>query len=138
MNENKSPLEGFTLFDNSAMTRIVDKITLTSSGQFNFPAAFYNLNKLKDKKCVRVYYNQIDQKVAITFLDNEDPKGFKLILSNNGKYGGYIAAKSFITLNKIDLKKYGGRYDYEKIDTNEGLYFVINLGSKDAPEDLKM
>ncbi|MGZ6005469.1 MAG: hypothetical protein ACXWLH_04955, partial [Candidatus Saccharimonadales bacterium] len=56
------------------------------------------------------------------------PQGFKLALSNDGKYGAYISVRSFFTLNGIDTKKYAKRYDYEKITDNSGQpIFIIDL-----------
>lgn len=124
---NNSPLEGFELFDNSNMSRVVDKITITKSHQLNFPAAFYKINKIDGKKGAMLYFNKAAQKVAVQFTDNVPQQGFKLALSNEGKYGAYISARSFLTLNGISDKKYAKRYDYEKLDNNGQTLFVIDL-----------
>lgn len=124
---NNSPLEGFELFDNSNMSRVVDKITITKSHQLNFPAAFYKINKIDGKKGAMLYFNKVAQKVAVQFTDDAPQQGFKLALSNEGKYGAYISARSFLTLNGISDKKYAKRYDYEKLDNNGQTLFVIDL-----------
>lgn len=128
MNDNNSPLEGFELFDNSNMSRVVNKITITKSNQLNFPAAFYSINNLDGKKGAMLYFNKATQKIAIQFTDDINDKGFKLTLSNNGKYGAYISVRSFMTLNGIDSKRYAARYDYEKLSDTDGQpIFVIDL-----------
>lgn len=126
-NYNPSSLEGFELFDNSNMSRVVNKITITKSNQLNFPAAFYTINKLEGKKSAMLYFNKASQKIAIQFMDEDSPQGFKLALSNGGKYGAYVSVRSFFTLNGIDNKKYADRYDYEKVDNNGQTLFVIDL-----------
>jgi len=123
-----SQLEGFEPFDNSAMSRVVNKITITKSNQLNFPAAFYSINGLEGKKGAMLYFNKGAQKVAVQFTDEVIDKGFKLALSNNGKYGAYISIRSFLTLNNIEMPRYAGRYDYEKLADGSGnIFFVIDL-----------
>lgn len=135
--DNKTnPLNGFTFFDNSNVSRLVDKITITKSSQLNFPAAFYNLNKLQGKQGVDLYYKESEQKIGLQFTDEVTPKGFKLVLSNHGKYGGYVSAKSFFTLNKIDIPKYSGRYEYEKFNTSAGDVFIIDLNIRGKGGDM--
>lgn len=127
-NSNQTPLDGFELFDNSTMSRVVDKITVTKSNQLNFPAAFYTINKLAGKKGAMLYFNKASQKIAVQFTDEVKPQGFKLALSNEGKYGAYISVRSFFTLNGIDNKKYAKRYDYDKIIDSDGQpIFIIDL-----------
>ena len=131
MNEesiSNSPLQGFELFDNSNMSRVVDKITITKSNQLNFPAAFYKINKIEGKQGAVLYFNKAAQKVAVQFTDDVPKHGFKLSLSNEGKYGAYISARSFLTLNGINGKEYAKRYDYQKVDGGDGqTLFIIDL-----------
>lgn len=136
-NVNNSPLEGFELFDNSNMSRVVDKITITKSNQLNFPAAFYKINKLDGKKGAMLYFNKVAQKVAIQFTDDVQSQGFKLSLSNEGKYGAYISARSFLTLNGISDKRFAKRYDYDKVEANVQTLFVIDLNKgEDGGDDV--
>ena len=126
--ESNFNLTNFKKFDNSGITRVVDKITLTQSNQINFPAAFYRFNELAGKRTAFLYYNEHDKQIAIEFNDSvNDRQGFKLILSKGGEYGAYIAAKAFLSSNKIDLSKYAGRYSYTKQSIGDIIYFVINL-----------
>lgn len=139
MNEeltNNSPLEGFELFDNSNMSRVVNKITITKSNQLNFPAAFYQINKIEGKKGAKLYFNKQAQKVAVQFTDEVESQGFKLALSNEGKYGAYISARSFLTLNGINDLKYAKRYDYEKMVAadNQTLYVIDLTKGEDGGE----
>lgn len=135
--QNNSPIDGFELFDNSNMSRVVDKITITKSHQLNFPAAFYKINKIEGKKGAMLYFNKAAQKVAIQFTDDVIPQGFKLALSNEGKYGAYLSARSFLTLNGISDKKYAKRYDYEKVDASDRTLFVVDLNKgEDGGDDV--
>lgn len=132
-----SQLEGFELFDNSNMSRVVNKITLTKSNQLNFPAAFYSINGLDGKKTALLYFNKNMQKIAVQFTDELDDKGFKLTLSNGGKYGAYISIRSFLTLNNIEVPRHAGRYDYEKIvGPNGAPLFVIDLTRREEGGDM--
>lgn len=132
MEDKNSVLEGFELFDNSSMTRVVDKISLTKSYQFNFPAAFYTKNRIKGMQGVLLYFNKTDSKIAVRFIKELDDKSFRLSLSNGGKYGAYIAAKSFFTLNNIKMPEHAGRYDYKEINNGDIKLFVIDLGSREG------
>jgi hypothetical protein len=135
---NASPLEDFELFDNSTMSRVVNKITITKSNQLNFPAAFYSINNLDGKKGAMLYFNKVAQKIAVQFIDEVNDKGFKLALSNNGKYGAYVSVRSFLTLNNIEMPRYAGRYDYEKIDGPGGTpLFVIDLTKRQEGGDVQ-
>ena len=134
---HSSLLEGFELFDNSNMSRVVNKITITKSNQLNFPAAFYSINGLDGKKGAMLYYNKETHKIAVQFTDEVNDKGFKLALSNNGKYGAYISIRSFLTLNNIETLRYAGRYDYEKIAGPNGeQLFIIDLAKREEGGDM--
>ena len=75
-----------------------------------------------------LYFNKPAQKVAVMFTDEVEPQGFKLALSNEGKYGAYISARSFLTLNGISDIKYAKRYDYDKQSLSDGrTLYVIDL-----------
>ena len=120
----------FEKFNNSEMGRIVNKISVTQGGQINFPAAFYNINELKKYKSAILYCDKEMMKVAIEFSEDDDKSGFKLVVSNDGKYGCYISSRAFFQYNGIDYTKFAQRYDYirEKIDNKE--VFVIALKEK--------
>jgi hypothetical protein len=121
----------FKKFDANGLTRVVDKITLTQSNQINFPAAFYKFNELSGKKVAVLYYDNDNKRIAIEFSDDENNKqGFRLNLSRGGDYGAYIAAKAFLSSNKIDLNKYAGRYSYNKQISDEKTFFVIKLSEE--------
>lgn len=136
MDSNNSPLEGFELFDNSSMSRVVNKITITKSNQLNFPAAFYSINKLDGKKGAMLYYNKDAKKIAIQFIDVVNDQSFKLTLSNNGKYGAYISVRSFLTLNNIEMPQNAGRYDYKVVTGANGeQMFIIDLTKREEGGD---
>lgn len=124
----------FEIFDNNTVGRVVDSITVTKNYQINFPSAFYRKHNLFDKKYVLLYFNKKKKMVAIEFLNNYDPRGFKISKSNKGKNGGYITAKKFFVaaefVNKIEFHRY--KYEYKKITKNgcEREFFVILLEGK--------
>lgn len=124
-------MEGFTLFDNSSVSRVVDKITITKNYLINFPSAFYRINSLHGKKSVLLFYNDNTKQVAVMFKDDYDERGFKISAPNNGQNGGYITAKNFFAMNNLIGKIRTGRYSYERDETKKGIdkesVFVIKL-----------
>lgn len=125
-------MEGFELFNNSAISRVVDKITITKNYLINFPTAFYRINNLADKKMVLLYYNKAENKMAIEFIGGEDARGFKITNSDGGRYGGYITAKNFFAMNGLIGKIRIGRYNYTTVnedqkDVDSKDCFVIQL-----------
>ncbi len=125
-------MEGFELFDNQSINRVVDKITITKNYLINFPTAFYKINNLENKKTVLLYYNKASSQIGIEFKDGEDERGFKITGSNGGQNGGYITAKNFFAMNGLVEKIRTGRYDYSKKNKrqenlDEKTFFVIKL-----------
>lgn len=114
-------MEGFEIFDNSSVGRVVDKITITKNYSINFPSAFYKINNLAGKTYALLFYNKSTSQIAIMFKDEYDERGFKISAPNNGKNGGYITARNFFTLNELVDKIKTGRYSYERKETNEKL-----------------
>ena len=120
-------MEGFELFDNQSINRVVDKITITKNYLINFPTAFYKINNLENKKIVLLYYNKNNFQIGIEFKDDEDDRGFKITRSNDGQNGGYITAKNFFAMNGLVGKIRTGRYDYSKIQgalDNHSMYVL--------------
>lgn len=114
-------MKEFKLFDNSALSRVVDKITITKNYSINFPSAFYKINNLYEKKSVLLFYNDRNNQMAFVFKDEYDPRGFKITTPNNGQNGGYITAKNFFVLNGIVDKIEIGRHDYRREEIEESV-----------------
>lgn len=112
--------------------RYEERITLTKSYSFGLPSRFYNDNSIKNYKFAVLFWDAGNIAVGIHFTNDELEKGkFSIVHSKIG-YGGGIAAKSFFRHNKIDVMKYHGRYDYEKIQQEGfGDIFVIKLTEKE-------
>lgn len=97
------------------VTRIVDKITLTTSKQIGFPQAFTKKHGIHDYEGVLLYWNADQKVVAVRFTNDMSPQGvMKLVKSE--RYGAYISVSTFLATYGIDPKKYQRRYDYEKVD----------------------
>jgi len=132
-------MDGFELFDNQSINRVVDKITITKNYLINFPTAFYKINNLENKKTVLLYYNKNASQIGIEFKDNEDDRGFKITGSNGGQNGGYITAKNFFAMNGLVGKIRTGRYNYSKLQgalDNRSIYVLqleyINFNSAES------
>lgn len=127
-------MEGFELFDNQSINRVVNKITITKNYSINFPTAFCRINGVGDKKTALLYFNREKFQIAIEFKEGVDERGFKITNSNGGRYGGYITTKNFFTMNGLIGNVKVGRYDYRKIsEQHNGLdnkeLYVLQLES---------
>lgn len=137
---NENNFADFEAFKNEGLTRVIDKITITKGNQFNFPTAMYKRNHLSNYKAARLYYNKKAQQIGIEFLEDQEDGTFKLILSEQGRYGAYIVAKSFFFLNELKAENYAARYTYKTVKFSDmgadrpGALYVIDL--KDKEESL--
>jgi hypothetical protein len=131
---------GFTQTTSTTLSRVVDKITLTTAKHFNFPSAMYRKNKLSRYKAARLFYNKKDRLIGIEFIPTTEEGAFKLIPSGeDAKYGAYIVAKSFFFLNNLRAPHKAQRYDYRTVGLKKlgaarpGTMFVIDLNKKEEP-----
>lgn len=129
-------MDGFELFDNNSISRVVDKITITKNYSINFPSAFYKINGLSDERSVLLYYNKETNQIGIEFKKELDDRGFKITNSGDGNTSGYITAKNFFALNGLIGNVEPRRYEYEKIlrdsmeNTCSNHFFVVKLEHK--------
>jgi hypothetical protein len=122
------------------MTRVIDKITLTTSKQIGFPQAFTKKHSLLDYEGVLLYWNPEQKAVAVRFTNDMDTKGvMKLVKSD--RYGAYVSVSTFLATYSIDPKEYQRRYDYDQVgpalfglDTQDPI-FVFVLKPLLKPED---
>ncbi len=122
------------------MTRVIDKITLTTSKQIGFPQAFAKKHALLDYEGVLLYWNDEQKVIAVRFTNDMDEKGvMKLVKSD--RYGAYVSVSTFLATYSIDPKKYQRRYDYEQakpelfgLDTKDPV-FVFQLLPLTMPEE---
>lgn len=130
---NTPTINGFAAFKNEGLTRVVDKITITKVNQINFPTAMYKRNQLSQYSAVQLYFNKDTQQVGLEFLKEQVEGSFKLSLSEEGKYGAFIVAKSFFFFNELDAEKLAGRYSYKRVNFSDmsvdrpGAMYIIDL-----------
>lgn len=121
----------------STNSRYENRITVTSNKAFGFPTYFYKEQGLKDKKFAVLYYDEQSKAVAIRFTNEDETGAFSITHSKQG-YGGHLAATSFFKANKIDSKRYAGRYEWERMSAAEtglsdsGSLYVFKLVPKKA------
>jgi hypothetical protein len=136
MNQENNSIGGFAPFKNEGLTRVVDKITITKVNQFNFPSAMYKRNRLDRYQAVRLYYNKASWEIGLEFLEEHEEGSFKLVLSEEGRYGAYIVAKSFFFFNGLTAQLLAGRYSYKAVNLAEmgadrpGTMYIIDLKDK--------
>lgn len=102
------------------------RISLTASRSFGFPMKFYVENGIGKYKYVVLFYDREKKAVGLKFTsDEEEPHKYSIIKSD--KYGGSIVATSFFKKYDLDPKKYKRKYEWEKVKTDFGTLFVIEL-----------
>jgi hypothetical protein len=119
--------------------RFEERITVTRARHIGFPTQFYKDNGLENYNYAVLFYDKSRNDVGIRFaVDREE--GAIAIARHSKGYGGYISATSFFKANRINTKKYAGRYEYKKIPyqqiglDGEGDLFVIALKEKEEVE----
>lgn len=139
---NSESFGGFEQTTSTTITRVVDKITITTARQFNFPSAMYRKNGLSKFKAAKLFYNKKDRKIGIEFVQSQEEGSFKLITSGeDGKHGAYIVAKNFFFLNDIKPPKKAKRYGYQKVALKtlgadrSGTMFVLDLNDNSRKEE---
>jgi len=121
--------------------RFEDRITVTRSRSIGLPTQFFADNKIGDFKYAVLFYDKSSSAVGIYFTNDESTKGKITITRNNQGYGGHILATSFFKANRINVKKFSGRYDYQKkalkelgIDRDGEMYIIELKEKEDASE----
>jgi hypothetical protein len=121
--------------------RFEDRITVTRSRSIGLPKQFFDDNKIDSYKYATLYYDKEKQAIGIVFVNDESTPGKIAITRNNQGYGGHVLATSFFKANRINTKKYAGRYDYEKKSLRElgieadGEMYIIKLIEKEAANE---
>lgn len=115
--------------------RFEERITITRSRHVGFPTQFYKDNALETYNYAVLFYDKDKNAIGIKFsADKED--GAIAIARHSKGYGGYISATSFFKVNRINTKKYAGRYEYAKVPLTtlgfeeSGDLFVLELKEK--------
>lgn len=94
--------------------RFEERITITKNNVIGLPTQFYNDNNVSTYKYVVLFYDGGNKAVGVTFTNDVNAQGKISITKNNQGYGGHIVATSFFKANKIDTKRFSGRYEYDK------------------------
>ena len=97
------------------VSRIVDKITLTTSRQIGFPQAFARKHMVHDFEGIILYWEPISKSIAVEFTNDISQKGFTRIVKSE-KYGAYAGISTFLSTHSLNPRNYQRRYDYQKID----------------------
>lgn len=119
--------------------RFEDRITVTHSRSIGFPTQFYNVNNVDNYKYVVLFYDKINNAIGIKFAEESEIGAIKIGKHNKG-FGGAVAATSFFKANRINTKRYAGKYEYKKValrdlDIDEnGWMYVIELKAKEGGE----
>ena len=119
--------------------RFEERITITRSNHIGFPTQFYKDNDVDKYKYAVLFYDKSSNAIGVKFT-NEQELGAITIARHNKGYGGYISANSFFRANRINTKKFAGRYEYKKVPLSDvgfdeaGVLLVIELREKQEKE----
>lgn len=109
------------------------RFSITGSRSISFPTKFYEENNIRRFKFVVLFYDEDQKAIGLKFSDDEsEPHKYTLIKSDN--YGASIVATSFFKKYNLDPKKYKGKYDWKRVNTDFGKLFVIELGEQPKGE----
>lgn len=116
--------------------RFEDRITVTRNRAIGLPTQFYEDNRVKEYLYAVLFYDKQNNAVGIKFTNDSNEVGRITITKNNQGYGAHIPATSFFKANRINTKKYAGRYEYKKIAITEengqpATVFAFNLIEKE-------
>lgn len=115
--------------------RFEERITVTRARTIGLPTQFYKDNDVANYKYVVLFYEKDKNMIGIKFTNEKEDGAIAIAKHNNG-YGGYVSATSFFKINRINTKKYAGRYEYEKKSLRQlgldedGVLFIIKLQEK--------
>lgn len=110
--------------------RYETRITITSHNSIGFPTRFYEQNNISGYKYVVLYYDESKKAIGLQFTNNEEEKHKFTIIKSKKGYGGSVVATSFFKKYELDTKKYKGKYEWKKMESDFGTLFVIDLGEK--------
>lgn len=129
---NKLDLKKFEGFG----TKVSQKISITRSNSFGFSPAFFRENKIDKFEAALLYFDASQQVIGIKFIKPKEEGSFTLVkYGEDKKKGGAISARSFFTNHKIDLNEHRGKYDYEKMptDNSTNTMYLLKLEKKNSP-----
>jgi len=124
---------------NKDVTRVVDKITLTTSRQIGFPQAFTRKHNVHDYEGIILYWEPNAKAIAVEFTNDVSQSGFTRLVKSE-KYGAYAGISTFLSTHSLEPKNYERRYNYEKIEPSligaspESSVFVFQLIRKNKEE----
>ena len=122
-----------------AGARTREFISITETKTFGVPRAFIDKHSVTADQKVVILYDADTNQIALHFAANAPKVGFAVRITGP-KQGAIIAARSFFDIKNIDVKKYAGRYDFEKKSLADlgidkpGDAFVITLADKSRAE----
>lgn len=117
--------------------RFEERITVTRARHIGFPTQFYKDNGLEAYNYAVLFYDKAKNAIGIKFAASQEDGAISIARHSKG-YGGYISATGFFKLNRINSKKYAGRYEYKTVPLRDvgfdepGNLYIIEL--KERPE----
>ena len=116
--------------------RFEDRITVTRNRVIGLPTQFCEINSIQDFMYAVLFYDKTNNAIGIKFTNEITETGKIKITKNNQGNGAHIPATSFFKANRINTKKYAGRYEHKKVkiideDGQQITVIAFNLKEKE-------
>ncbi|KKQ90079.1 MAG: hypothetical protein UT12_C0002G0010 [Candidatus Curtissbacteria bacterium GW2011_GWC2_38_9] len=104
------------------------KIGINKSGLIRLSSGFCRSTNVTNFKYCVLFYDSGNEAIAFKFINVRENGILKITRDTTG---ATVSGKSFFKANRLDLKTYSGRYDWEKQTIPDiGEVFIIELGKK--------
>jgi len=105
------------------------KIGLNKSGLIRLSSGFCRETNATSFNYAILFFDSSNNAIAIKFTNDKREEGVFAVTKDRS--AATISAKSFMTMNKINLRSYFGRYMWRKeMISDVGEVFIIELGRK--------
>ncbi len=117
----------FTRFDGRYI-RGDTRIGINKSGLIRLSSGFSKSTSVTNFKYCVFFYDNGNKAIALKFTNKREEGIFRVTKDTTG---ATVSAKSFFIANKLDPKKFFGRYDWKKQAIPDiGEVFIIKLRNK--------
>lgn len=108
-------------------------ISITKTGRINLNRHYVKRYSLQKNMRVKLLWDETENKIALIFVDADEPGSFPLVFVPSGQ-AAYIIANQFFRSYRLDPTKYAAPYNFEisrpeqlGIPRGEDEVFIIDL-----------
>lgn len=118
-------------------SRISRKISIHRTASFGIPPTFYKENKIEGYNIAQLFFDKVQNVIAIKFVKSEEESGYKINKYGDGdKQAATFMARSFFNKYGINPEACHGKYGFETVElTNVGKLYLIKLAEREVVEE---